>query len=141
MTSYDQVYKAFSKRITDLKMLDLSDSDVLEYTRELMESAIPKFMMCQSDLTNRDDELGQFNIDLLPIEIEILALMMTSEWLEPQINSTELVGQFFGSKDQKWFAQSNQLEKLQARQHEIDVKVPKLMNEYNVRAFVKENLS
>lgn len=140
MTSYDKVYKAFSKRITDLKMLDLSDQDVLEMTHDLMLSAIPKFMMCKSDLSDRDDELGEFNIDLLPIEIEILANIMVAEWLEPQINTTELISQMFGSKEEKFYSQAQMLDTLKARQHEVEIKAPKLMNEYNIRSFVKEQM-
>ena len=141
MTSYDKVFKAFSKRITDLKILDFTDQEVYDFTFELMESAIPKFMMCKSDLYNRDDELGQFNIDLLPIEIEILANIMVAEWLEPQINSTEVLAQMFGSKEEKYFSQSAHLDTLKARQHEVEIKAPKLMNEYNIRSFVKETMS
>lgn len=141
MTSYDKVFKAFSKRITDLKILDFTDQEVYDFTLELMDSAIPKFMMCKSDLSDRDDGLGQFNVDLLPIEIEILANIMVSEWLEPQINTTELIAQFFGSKDEKFFSSANQIETLKARQHEVEIKAPKLMNEYNIRSFVKEQMS
>lgn len=141
MTSYDKVYKAFSKRINDLKLLDLNDQEIIEYTHELMESAIPKFMMCKSDLFDRDDELGHFNVDLLPIEIEILALLMTSEWLAPQIETTEIVNSFFGSKEEKFYSPANQLATLQARQHDIEIQAPKMMNEYNIRSFVKETLS
>lgn len=141
MTSYDKIYAAFSKRINDLKILDLTDQEVIEFTHGLMESAIPKFMMCKSDLFDRDDELGYFNSDLLPIEIEILATLMVSEWLSPQIETTELIAQFFGSKEEKYYAQSNQINALRARQHEIEIKAPKLMNEYNIRSFVKEKMS
>ena len=140
MTSYDKVYAAFSKRINDLKILDLTDQEVIEFVHGLMESAIPKFMMCKSDLFDRDDELGYFNSDLLPIEIEILATLMVSEWLSPQIETTELIAQFFGSKEEKYFAQANQINALRARQHEIEIKAPKLMNEYNIRSFVKEKM-
>lgn len=141
MTSYNKVFNSFSKHITDIRMIDFTDQDMFNMARELMESAIPKFMMCKSDLSDRDDELAQFNVDLLPIEIDILGIMMASEWLEPQINSTDFTLQFFGSKDEKWFAPSGLLDKLKERQHELEIKAPKLMNEYNIRSFVKEKMS
>ena len=124
-----------------MKILDFTDQEVYDFTLDLMLSAIPKFMMCKSDLSDRDDELGQFNADLLPIEIEILANIMVSEWLEPQINTTELVAQFFGNKEQKFYSAANHLDALKARQHEVEIKAPKLMNEYNIRSFVKEQMS
>ena len=66
----------------------------------LLHSSIAKFR-CKHDLSDRDELLEQFNVDLDDIEIEILALRMVSEWLEPQLNSVLLTKQFMGGKDEK----------------------------------------
>lgn len=68
---------------------------------EWLSAAIPKFRRCKTDLSQRDDELLEFNNDLLENEIEILALLMVNEWLEPQINSELYVSQFYGGKEEK----------------------------------------
>ncbi len=130
MTSYDTVFNRFTQKITDFKLLKLSDDDVRQMMLGWLTSAISKFRRCENDLSLRDDEIQTFTIDLEDIEIEILALLMVSEWLEPQLNSELYVSQFFGGKEEKWFAQANQLEKLIALKHSTDIKSQKLMRDY-----------
>ena len=101
MTLYSAIYKKFLNKISDVKLLELSDTDIQEMLHEWLTSAIAKFRRCKNDLSNRDEVLESFNIDLLDIEIEILAVLMVHEWLEPQLNSTLLTAQVFGSKEKK----------------------------------------
>lgn len=82
-------------------MLELSDEDVQEMMQLWLNSAIAKFRRCENDLSQRDDEIQTFNTTLNDMEIEILALLMVNEWLEPQINSELYVSQFFGGKEEK----------------------------------------
>ena len=101
MTSYETIYNRFLNKITSYRILELSDNDVQEMLLEWLNAAIPKFRRCKTDLSLRDDELLEFDNDLLEVEIEILALLMVNEWLEPQINSELYVSQFYGGKEEK----------------------------------------
>lgn len=101
MTSYKTIFNRFAQKITDYKMLELSDDDVLQMMTAWMSSAIAKFRRCENDLSQRDDEIQTFSIDLNESELEILALLMVSEWLEPQLNSELYTSQFFGGKEEK----------------------------------------
>lgn len=130
MTSYKNVFNRFAQKITDYKILELSDDDVIQMMTAWMSSAIAKFRRCENDLSQRDDEIQTFSIDLDDKELEILALLMVSEWLEPQLNSELYTSQFFGGKEERFFAQANQLDKLMALKHSNDVKVQKLMRDY-----------
>ena len=130
MTSYDTIFERFTQKITDYKLLKLSDNDVREMMWGWMISAISKFRRCENDLSQRDDEIQTFLVDLLDIEIEIIALLMVSEWLEPQLNSELYTSQFFGGKEEKFYAQANQLEKLIALKHRTDIAAKKLMRDY-----------
>ena len=87
MTSYETIYEKFLQKITDYKILELEDKDVMMMLNGWMTSAIAKFRTCSSDLSNRDDVLMQFNDQLTDLEIEILSILMVSEWLAPQVNS------------------------------------------------------
>lgn len=107
MTSYDTIFERFTQKITDYKLLKLSDNDVREMMWGWMISAISKFRRCENDLSQRDDEIQTFLVDLLDIEIEIIALLMVSEWLEPQLNSELYTSQFFGGKEEKLCLWSN----------------------------------
>lgn len=101
MTSYEDIYEKFSQKITDFKLLELTDQEIREMMKQWLKSSIAKFRRCKSDLTDRDDELEEFNVDLLDIEQEILAELMVGEWLEPQLNSVLYTSQFFGGKEEK----------------------------------------
>lgn len=140
MTLYSTIYKRFLNKISDVKMLELADDDIQEMLHEWLTSAISKFKKCKNDLSDRDDELEEFNIDLLDIEIEILSIMMVKEWLEPQLNSTLITSQFFGSKEEKWFAQSNQLAQLMALSKKTELEARKLIRDYGYQSYISENL-
>lgn len=130
MTSYEKIYDRFLQKITDYKMLDLSDTEIRQECVKWLSSAIAKFRRCKNDLSQRDNELETFTIDLLDIEIEILATLMVSEWLSPQLNSVLYTSQFFGGKEERWFAQANQLDKLMTLKGNNDVEAKKLMRDY-----------
>lgn len=101
MTSYDVIYERFAQKITDYKLLELSDEDVETMLLSWLMSAIAKFRRCEHNLSQRDDELKKFEDDLNDTEIEILSLLMVNEWLEPQVNSVLYTSQFFGGKEEK----------------------------------------
>ncbi len=112
-------------------MLDLSDDDVNQMMVGWMNSAIAKFRRCQNDLSLRDDEVQLFKIDLNDNEIEILALLMVVEWLEPQVNSELYTAQFFGGKEEKFFSQANALNTLLDLQNKSVLRAQKLMRDYS----------
>lgn len=130
MTSYETIYDRFLQKITDYKLLDLSDSEIRNMCYSWLISSISKFRRCQNDLSQRDDEIESFNIDLLDIEIEILAEMMVCEWLTPQLNSVLYTSQFFGGKEEKFFAQANQLDKLITLKKTCEDNIRKLTRDY-----------
>lgn len=130
MTSYDEIYKRFLNKITSFRILELSDNDVQEMLLMWLVSSISKFRKCKSDLSKRDDELLEFNEELLNEEIEILALLMVNEWLEPQINSELYVNQFYGGKEERFYAQANQLDKLMDLKQSNHLRAQKLMRDY-----------
>ena len=141
MTSYTDVFNIFLNKISDIKLLDMNDADIDQMLTSWMTSAVSKIKKCKSDLSIRDDKLQIFNEDLLDIEKEIIATGMVREWLEPQLNSTLYTSQFFGGKEEKFYAQANQLEKLQALSRKVKLETRKLARDYSYQTFIDENLS
>ena len=129
-TPYSKIYDRALAKITDYDLAFLPEEDFQFMLRGWLDSAISKFRKCASDLSNRDDELNTFNIDLVDEEIEILALLMVCEWLEPQINSVTLTHQMFGGKEEKFYAQANQLAELKALRDGTRTEARKLMRDY-----------
>ena len=129
-TPYSTIYDRALAKLTDYDLAFLPDDDFRFMLRGWLNSSISKFRKCASDLSNRDDELEIFNVDLVDEEIEILALLIVCEWLEPQVNSVTLTHQMFGGKEEKWFSQSSHLAELKALRDETRTEARKLMRDY-----------
>lgn len=132
-TSYSVIFERFLLKITDFRLMNLVDNDVYKFCYSLMLSALSKIENFTNDLSDRDEELHQFNSKLTDIEIECIATQMVSEWIEPQVNNTLLTKQFIGTKDEKFFAQANQIEKLLALQESARVRSRKLRRDWAYR--------
>lgn len=141
MTNYTDIFNIFLNKISDVKLLDMDDNDINQMLTSWMTSAISKMKKCKSDLSSRDDKIQEFNSDLLDIEKEIIATGMVTEWLAPQLNSTLCTSQFFGTKEEKFYAQANQLEKLQTLSEKNRIEARKLARDYSYQTFINENLS
>ena len=139
-TKYEEIYARFAKCITDFNLFELLQSDDVEtqkFVEDMLEgflmSSVAKFYKCTKDLTNRDEILKQFNFILDDLEIEILALMMVAEWVEPQLNSTSYTLQFIGGTNTKYYAQANQLDKLMQLEKTSRIKARKLIRDYTYK--------
>ena len=128
-TPYSIVYDRALAKLTDYDLAFVPDDDLQLMLRGWLKSAIAKFRKCASDLSDRDDELNTFNVDLVDEEIEILAMLMVSEWLEPQVNSVLLTHQMFSGKEEKYYAQANQLAEIKALRDETRTEARKLMRD------------
>ena len=129
-TSYEEIYNLAANKITDPEIALLLPEDIEELFHGYLISAIPKFRKCKNDLSNRDDELRQFNVDLLDVEKEILAILVVREWLQPQLYSALLTKQVFSDKEQKYYSQSSHLSELRALDETLKIDAQKLSRDY-----------
>lgn len=132
MTSYDTIYNRFLAKITDYKILQMEDDDVRIMLKGWLNSAIANFRICQSDLSKRDNEIEEFDDELTDLEMEILSILMVSEWLAPQVNSGLLTKQLITGKDEKFYSQSAHLKELMDLQASSDKKARLLLNRYRL---------
>ena len=129
-TSYEAIYNRALSKLTDYDLAFMPTEDLQAMLHGWLLSAIAKFRKCENDLSSRDEELGTFNVDLVDEEVEILALLIVCEWLEPQVNSVTLTHQMFGGKEEKWFSQSSHLAELKALRDDTRTEARKLMRDY-----------
>lgn len=94
-------------------------------------SAIAKFRKCKNDLSDRDDELRQFNKDLEDEEVEILSILVVREWLAPRLHSVLTVNQFFSDSDSKYYSQAAHLSELQELDNRLKIEAQKLARDYS----------
>ena len=101
MTSYATLYKRCLAKIEDPVLAMMSDEDLKDILHGYLVSAIAKHRTCEHDLSDRDDELMQFNSDLSDIELEIVAILMAREWVSQQLLSVTNTLQVFSGKETK----------------------------------------
>lgn len=118
-TLYSSIYDVALSKITDYTFLNLTQVEIEDILEKYLKSAIVKFKFCKKDLTNRDEINKQFNETLTDEEIEILATLLTIEWLNPQILSLEKLKQNFSSREFSLFSSANTLRELLNLRNEL----------------------
>ncbi|WP_226035614.1 hypothetical protein [Aquibacillus saliphilus] len=98
-TSYEDVYARFLPKITDYSFLNMVDEDIQDYLEGYLKSSITKFHRYCNKLSDRDEDLKQFNKDLNDEEEEILSLLMCIEFLMPRILTDDLLKRKMSTKD------------------------------------------
>lgn len=130
MTSYETVYNRCLAKIEDPTLAMLQEEDLEEMLHGYLLSAIAKHRKCEHDLSDRDEELRQFNSDLSDLEIEIISLLMCREWISQQINSVTLTLQVFSGKETNYFSQSAHLKELMALDDKWRLEAQQLSRDY-----------
>lgn len=137
-TSYQKVYEKFTQKISDYMFDGMLQSEAEEYFLGYLKNAIPKFIQCEKDLTQRDDTIGEFIEDLTELEQEILAFMMVLEWVQPKINHADLLELRLGTKDFNTFSSANQLKELKELKKEIQKEINDLIILYSYNKSLEE---
>lgn len=130
MTSYEEIYSVALSKITDPQLAMLPDEDLEFMLRGWMRSAIAKHRKCKSDLSDRDDELRQFNEDLSDVEIEILGILVAREWVSGQLLSVTNTLQVFSGKETNYYSQAAHLKELQTLDEKLRLEAQQLSRDY-----------
>ncbi len=137
-TSCEKIYNIFLSKITDFDLPLMDDDELKNYCNEILMSALSKIRSFDHDLTDRNNETGDFNEDLSDLECEVLSSQMVVEWIDRKINTTQLLNMFVGTKDESMASQANHLNSLltlKDRQRSI---VTKLIRDYGYNAWIEE---
>lgn len=109
MTQYSTLYKRALAQITDPLLAILPEEDLENMLHDWLMDSIVEPVVGEYDFADRDEESKQFNFDISERDQKILAIHMVRGWLAPQIKSVTLTHQVFGGKEEKFYAQANQL--------------------------------
>ena len=126
MTLYSTLYKKCLARIEDPSLVQLPEEDLENMLYEWLMSAVAKMRKCSSDLSDRDDELRQFNIDLTDIEIEVLSILMVRAWISQQLHSVTNTLMVFSGKEAKYYSQAQHISELRALDENLKIEAQKL---------------
>ena len=109
MTQYSTLYERALAQITDPLLVRIPEEDFENMLHSWLMDAIVEPVVGEYNFSDRDEELKQFNFDISERDQKILSIHMVRGWLAPQIRSVTLTSQVFGGKEEKFYAQSNQL--------------------------------
>ena len=129
-TPYETIYNRFSQKITDFNLSEIDDYSLSDMLNSWLKSSIVNTRRCKNDLSLRDDELAEFESDLLDIEIELLACGMVDAWVDQYLNSTDNVLRMIGGKEEKWFSEANHIAELRALKSDNIRRMNSLHNYY-----------
>ena len=112
-TPYEKLYENLLPKFRSYEIPLMSTEQVKDYLHDFIVPATSRFHVCRKDLTDRDDVLQRFNVDLSDIEIEILSNYLLIEYIDSEyIRVPSLLKVQLPSNDFKVFSPANFLEKL-----------------------------
>lgn len=138
--SYQDVYSRFLQKINDIELAQLPQVDVYEMMCGWMHSALSRpytrtvfsklkfydeIMVLECSLANPVDDDADIEFIL-----ELTAMGMTVEWLEPRVKSVKNVAQMFGGKEQKFYSQAAHLTELETMLNDSRVELRKMVRDY-----------
>ena len=91
----------------------MDTDEVKDYLHDYLVPAISKFHVCRKDLTDRNDLLERFNVELSDIEIEIISNYALLEYIDSTyVRTPTLLKASLSSTDFNAFSPANFLDKL-----------------------------
>ena len=130
-TPYETIYNRSLSKLEDPTLAMLPEEDLENMLHGYLMSAIAKHRKCEHDLSDRDEELKQFNFDLSDLEMEIISILMTREWISQRLNSVTNVMQVFGGKEEKWFSQASHIKELREMDDRLRLEAQQLSRDYS----------
>ena len=112
-TSYEKLYENLLPKFRSYEIPLMSTEEVKDYLHDFLIPAISKFHVCRKNLSDRDDILQRFNVELSDIEIEILSNYLLIEYIDSEyIRTPTVLKASLPSTDFKTYSPANFLDKL-----------------------------
>ena len=112
--------------------IDLPKEDLEDQLYTYLRSSIVKFRYCEK-LSKRDDLSQTFTETLTDEEQEILATLMSVEYLTPKLLTDELLRQRLSSKDYTLTSQANHIKEIRSLQDRYSKEAKELMILYTYK--------
>ena len=90
-TKYKELEDAVFNKIKDLDLAQLPEEIAYKIVRTYLRPAIVAFKQCKQDLSDRDDELEEFNFQLTDNNFILLSNFMVIQWVDSQILTTNML--------------------------------------------------
>lgn len=131
-TTYQQIYDAFLDRITDYDFAAYSEGLQSELLYSYMQSALGRFgRICRRDLDDRDDETGEFNVELTIEEIDVITAWMEAEWLKQYMHDSDNLHNRINTAEFSSVSPANMLASIKDSYENTRKQALSLMNKYS----------
>lgn len=126
---YENVYSKFRLKASAYDLISMNDDDVSVFLCEWLHSSVnkPYIRRLFANIT-LDDLLQKITFEMKysiddnfdkEFIMDIIGIGMVIEWITPKINSLNNIVQVFGSKEEKFYSQSNHLSELRNLKHSL----------------------
>ena len=89
-TRYKELYNSVYSKIKDYDFINMTEEDADDILHDYIRPAIVLFECCKQDLSDRNEENSEFNIDLTDVNFEILSNFMVIKYLEATYINTPM---------------------------------------------------
>lgn len=137
-TPYSEIDEMFLNDIKDDTLLLFDVDDREKKLNDLRVKAITKFKACIKDLSDRNENLKQFNQDLTDEEKLIIATAMRKFWLNDKVYDMKLLRQKFTTKDWKMTSQATHLLRLLDLKDNLERELSKMIVSYTLYAYMSQ---
>lgn len=139
MTSikYTEIFSLFLGEVTDFKLLGLDISDAYALMSEYLQKAIrDPYVRNIFSSVDADDKIQTLTFELKDSSTDdedfvktVVSESMVISWLKPRVYSLSNTEQFFGGKEQKFYAQANHIAQLSAMLKDKKASVRKMIGD------------
>ena len=130
-TPYETIYNRALSKLEDPTLAMLPEEDLENMLHGYLMSAIAKHRKCEHDLSDRDEELKQFNFDLSDLEIEIISILIVREWISQRLHSVTTVMQTFSGKETNFYSQASHIKELREMDDRLRLEAQQLSRDYS----------
>lgn len=110
-TTIQEVIDLYLAKIENFDYLQYTEEELLEELKPMMTSAISKLFTLDVKV---DWDMEEFNRELEPIEMNLIALGLVAEFVTQKVNSVKVMKNHLSMKDFNLYSSANMLKQLQA---------------------------
>lgn len=133
---YDMFVGAFLGKVTEYDFINLDDYDRNNIVEGYMKRACSQFdKICKYDLSDRDDLIRQFNMDIPDDEIdEILDIIsegMLVQWMKPYVFKQDNLVQLLNTRDFTAYSPAELFRQVSSAYNSVSKRFVGMMREYS----------
>lgn len=135
---YNDIFESFLGEITDYDLAALAESDADQQMSEWLNKAVHNmFIYDLFSSAELDNDTQTFKYEMAVGWSEaadagfiknLLGKAMAYEWVSPKVNNIDLLHQFFGNSESKFYAQQSQLAQLRGLRDDLNTQIRDLVD-------------